>query len=125
MEVNQSVSDVVQTTSSTINSPTIRQRRLTSTISVKSANAILLGGLIQDQDNRDSSGIPMLQEIPVIGALFGNRNNTSGRTELIIFLTPYVLSNDAEASDATDKAMRQFRSVLDRSTLPVPRVPPR
>ncbi len=125
MEINQSVSDVVQTTSSTINSPTIRQRRLTSTISVKSANAILLGGLIQDQDNRDSSGIPMLQEIPVIGALFGNRDNTSGRTELIIFLTPFVLANDADTSDATDKAMRQFRSVLDRSTLPVPRVPPR
>ena len=125
MEINQSVSDVVQTTSSTINSPTIRQRRLTSTISVKSANAVLLGGLIQDQDNRDSSGIPMLQEIPVIGALFGNRNNSSGRTELIIFLTPYVLSSDSDTSDATDKAMRQFRSVLDRSTLPVPRVPPR
>jgi len=125
MDINQSVSDVVQTTSSTINSPTIRQRRLTSTISVKSTNSILLGGLIQDQDNRDSSGIPLLQEIPVIGALFGNRSNTSGRTELIIFMTPYVLSNDAEASDATDKAMRQFRSALDRSTLPIQKVPPR
>lgn len=125
MEINQSVSDVVPTTTSTINSPTIRQRRLTSTISVKSANAILLGGLIQDQDNRDSSGVPLLQEIPVLGALFGNRNNTSGRTELIIFLTPYVLSNDAEAGNVTEKALRQFRSVLDRSTLPTPRVPPR
>lgn len=125
MEVNQSVSDVVPTTSSTINSPTIQQRRLTSTISVKSAHSILMGGLIQDQDNRDSSGIPILHEIPVIGALFGSHNDTAARTELIIFLTPYVLSNDAEASDITATVMRQFRSVLDRSTLPVPRVPPR
>ncbi len=125
MEINQSVSDVVPTTTSSINSPTIRQRRLTSTISVKSANAILLGGLIQDQDNRDSAGVPLLQEIPVLGALFGNRNNTFGRTELIIFLTPYVLNNDTEATDITDKVMRQFRTVLDRTGMPTPRVPPR
>lgn len=124
MEVKQSVSNVVPTTTSTINSPTIEQRLLTSTISVRSAHSILMGGLIQDQDNRDSSGIPLLHEIPVIGALFGNRNDVTARTELIIFLTPYVLGSDTAASDMTTRLMRRFRAVLDRSTMPAPRVPP-
>ena len=52
LDVNQSVSDVVNTTTSKIDSPTIRQRRLVSTISVKSGESILLGGLIQQSDNR-------------------------------------------------------------------------
>ncbi len=124
MEINQSVIDVVPTTSSTLNSPTFQQRRLTSTVSVDSGHSILLGGLIEDQDSRDSAGIPLLNEIPVIGALFGNRNNNATRTELILFLTPYVLGNDADATDATDKVMRQFRALLDRSTLPPLQVPP-
>ena len=125
LDVNQSVSSVVPTTSSAINSPTFSQRRLTSTISVKSGNSVLLGGLIQDQDNRDASGIPILHEIPVIGALFGNRNDTTARTELIMFLTPYVLSGDEETSDITRRVQRQFQAVFDRSTLVPPRPAPR
>ena len=125
MDVNQTVSDVQPTTSSTINSPTIRQRRLTSTISVASEDSILLGGLIQDQDNRDTSGIPFLSDIPILGALFGTRNNSSGRTELIIFLTPHVLSNEDQVRDVTETVRRQFQDLLDRSKLPDVKVAPR
>ncbi|MBV8534174.1 MAG: type II secretion system secretin GspD [Alphaproteobacteria bacterium] len=125
MDVNQTVSNVELTTSSTINSPTIRQRRLTSTISVASEDSILLGGLIQDQDNRDTSGVPFLSDIPILGALFGTRNNSSGRTELIIFLTPHVLSIDVQVRDVTETVRRQFQDLLDRSKLPGVKVAPR
>jgi general secretion pathway protein D len=125
LEVNQIVSDVVPTTTSTINSPTIRQRRLTSTISVRNGSAILLGGLIQEQDNRDAAGIPILNEIPILGALFGSRNDRAARTELIILLTPHVISNDEEARDVTEQVRRQFQVVLDRVTMPPVRQPPR
>jgi general secretion pathway protein D len=125
LDINQSVSDVVNTTTSQIDSPTIRQRRLTSTISVKSGDAILLGGLIQDQDNRDSQGIPILHDIPGIGALFGTKNSTSGRTELIMFLTPRVIGNDQESRDVTQTISREFGNALDNSTMPRPRVPSR
>jgi general secretion pathway protein D len=125
LDINQSVSSVVPTTSSAINSPTFSQRRLTSTISVKSGNSVLLGGLIQDQDNRNASGIPLLHEIPVLGALFGNRNDMTARTELIMFMTPYVLSSDQETSDITRRVQRQFQAVFDRSTLVPPRPAPR
>ncbi len=125
LDINQSVSSVEPTTSSAINSPTFSQRRLTSTISVKSGNSVLLGGLIQDQDNRDAQGIPLLHDIPVLGALFGNRNDTAARTELIMFMTPYVLSSDQDASDITRRVEQQFQAVLDRSTLAAPRPVPR
>jgi general secretion pathway protein D len=125
LDINQSVSSVEPTTSSAINSPTFSQRRLTSTISVRSGNSILLGGLIQNQDNRNSQGIPLLSDIPVLGALFGNRDDTAVRTELIMFMTPYVVTDDEDAGDITRRVERQFQSVLDRSTLVAPRQAPR
>ncbi len=125
LDINQSVSDVVPTTSSSINSPTFSQRRLASTISVKNGNAILLGGLIQKEDNRNASGIPLLSDIPVVGALFGNRNNTATRTELIMFMTPHVLTNDDDSRDITERVRQQFKAVLDQSDLATPRPTPR
>jgi general secretion pathway protein D len=125
LDINQSVSNVVPTTSSTINSPTFSQRRLTSTISVRSGHSILLGGLIQDQDNRNSAGLPFLSDIPVIGALFGNRTDATGRTELIMFMTPVVIANDDDAADVTARVEHQFEAALDRSSLVPPRPTPR
>src|SRR4029077_5392000 len=101
MDVNKSVSDVVNTTTSTIDSPTIRQRRLTSTISVKSGDSILLGGLIQQKDTRGNSGIPVLNELPGIGPLSGTRQNSADRTELIMLMTPRVIANEDAARAAT------------------------
>ena len=125
LDINQSVSNVVPTTTSTINSPTIQQRRLTSTVSVKSGESILLGGLIQQTDNRDNSGIPVLNEIPGVGALFGSHSNASGRTELIMLMTPRVIANDAEARDVTASISQQFQAALDGSRMAKPRAPSR
>ena len=123
MDVAQAVSDVVPTTTSTIDSPTIRQRRLTSTISVKSGDTILLGGLIQQQGNRGSSGIPVLNELPGIGALFGTRQHNVGRTELIMMMTPHVVTNEDTARDLTARVAQEFQAVLDGRTMPEPRRP--
>jgi len=125
LDVNQSVSDVVNTTTSRIDSPTIRQRRLVSTISVKTGETILLGGLIKQGDSRENSGIPVLNELPGVGALFGSRANSSDRTELILLLTPRVISNDAEARDLTAFISQQFSAALDGSPMVPPRLPQR
>jgi general secretion pathway protein D len=125
MDVNQSVSNVVNTTTSQIDSPTFQQRRLTSTISVKSGETILLGGLIQQNDNREASGIPILHDLPGVGPLFGSHTNGAGRTELIMLMTPHVISNDADSRSLTTKIEDQFRTVLDSRTLAQPRMPNR
>src|SRR5579884_1115743 len=125
MDVNQSVSDVVNTTTSQIDSPTFQQRRLTSTISVKSGESILLGGLNRQNDNRSNQGIPILNDIPGIGPLFGTRNNTTGRTELIMLMTPHVIANSETSRALTERIAHEFAAVLDASTLAHPRIPPR
>jgi general secretion pathway protein D len=116
MDVNQSVSSVVNTTTSQIDSPTFQQRRLTSTISVKTGETILLGGLIQQTDTRNTSGIPFLHDLPGVGPLFGSRANTAGRTELIMLMTPHVISSDADSRNLTARIEQEFETVLDSST---------
>jgi general secretion pathway protein D len=125
MEVNQSVSNVVNTTTSAIDSPTFQQRRLTSTVSVKTGETILLGGLIQQNDSRASSGIPILHDLPGVGPLFGSHNNGAGRTELIMLMTPHVVGNEADSHGLTARIEDQFRNVLDSRTLAQPRTPTR
>jgi general secretion pathway protein D len=124
MDVNQSVSNVVNTTTSNIDSPTIQQRRLSSTVSVKTGQTILLGGLIQQNDSRSNSGIPVLSEIPGVGSLFGSRRDSAGRTELILLMTPRVIANDAQARAVTGHMEQQFQNVLDTRQITPPRLPP-
>jgi general secretion pathway protein D len=125
MDLNQSVSTVVNTTTSQIDSPTFQQRRLNSTVSVKNGETNLRGGLIQQNDNRESQGIPILHDLPGIGPLFGTHTNGAGRTELIMLMTPHVISNESDSRNLTSNIEQQFQTVLDSKTFASPRVPTR
>ncbi len=101
MEINQEVSNATQTTTSTIDSPTISKRSATSTVTVKSGETIILAGLIQEQKDNANQGLPLLAKIPVIGGLFGTQKWTDNRTELIVLITPHVLINTPDAAAIT------------------------
>ncbi len=102
LDISQEVSDVAATTTSGINSPTIQQRRLTTTVSTKSGQIIVLGGLIRDSVTRTKSGIPLLSQIPIIGGLFGNRVDRGSRTELIILITPTIIRSPDDVKNTVD-----------------------
>ena len=112
LDIEQEVSDVVPTTSSDINSPTFQQRRIQTRVAIQDGETISLGGLISDKRFRENSGIPLLQEIPIIGPLFSTRTNSDQRTELLILLTPRVVNNQAEARALTDELRRKLAPSL-------------
>lgn len=68
---------------------------------VQNGNTIMIGGLIREDVSDGRSGIPLLSEIPVLGYLFGKTDKTNHRKELIILLTPRVVTNQAEAQAVT------------------------
>lgn len=116
LDIVQEVSDVSQTTSSNIttlqNSPTIAQRRLESTVAVQSGGTVALGGLIRDNQTATSEGVPFLSRIPIIGWLFGQRADSATRTELLVLLTPRVVSNQEEAGRLTDEVKRRMSNLF-------------
>lgn len=103
LEVEQEVSNVAKTTSSGIDSPTIQQRRVKTTVVVGDGQVVALGGLIQQRDEVGKTQVPLLGNIPVIGAAFGTRDNTITRTELVIFIRPQVARDQSQAHLITEE----------------------
>ncbi len=108
LDIEQEVSQVVTTTSSTINSPTFQQRKVKSRIVVQDGETISLAGLISDSVEHDRSGVPLLQDIPLFGNLFSTHNNSTARTELIVLIKPKVLRDSNDARVMTEELRRQL-----------------
>ena len=72
--------------------PIVSSRDLKAKVSVRSGGTIVMGGLIQNRELKSSSKIPFLGDIPILGIPFRSDSRESGRTELIVFITPYVLN---------------------------------
>jgi general secretion pathway protein D len=103
MEIEQEVSTVDEAASAGgLNSPTFSTRNITSNVAVRSAQSVVLGGLIQDLSNRGKQGIPGLYNIPVVGALFGETKKSAERTELVVILTPRVIASDQDVEAVTN-----------------------
>ncbi|HET6469979.1 MAG TPA: secretin N-terminal domain-containing protein [Geminicoccaceae bacterium] len=118
LEIAQEVSRVTETLTSGIDSPTFNQRRVTTTVAVHSGETVVLGGLIQDQQNEGASGIPGLRQIPVLGALFGTQSRTTSRTELLVLLTPRVLSGREDARAVTQDLRRRIHALPESGERP-------
>lgn len=112
LEITQNVSDVATTTTSSINSPTIKNRSLVSTVTVKSGDTVMLGGLIRENTTSTSLGIPLLHDLPLIGALFGQKSNRADRTELVILLRPSIAASPADAQRISEEIRRKFQVLL-------------
>ncbi|MEM9761998.1 MAG: type II secretion system secretin GspD [Pseudomonadota bacterium] len=110
LDVRQEVSDVVTTATSGIDSPTIQQRIVESTVAVDDGQAIVIGGLIRETLARTQQKIPLLGDIPLLGAAFRNTSDSDERTELLIIITPRVIRNNAEARAVTE----EYREALSR-----------
>lgn len=121
MEIQQEVSAVVNpsgpNSTSTTLTPTISQRRVTSTVAVQSGQMVVLGGLIREEVDHSKSGIPVLNKIPYLGDVIGgNTNNTKVRTELIVFIRPSVIRNPEDASNAAEALRAGMQSLAPRPT---------
>ncbi len=112
LEIEQEVSSVSNTTTSGIDSPTISQRRIETSVIVTDGQTIALGGLIQEGNNQTNTQVPGAGDVPVLGALFRNRSDTISKTELLILITPRVIRNGQESRTVTDE-LRQRISGAD------------
>jgi general secretion pathway protein D len=79
--------------------PEIQTREMESIIKVESGQTAVMGGLIQESIDKNTSEVPFLARIPLIGNLFQNRDDTTSKTELVIFLRPVVIKDASVNGD--------------------------
>ena len=77
---------------STSGAPPINRRRVKTQVRVKNGETAVLGGIFEQETRNDTNKVPLLGDIPVLGALFRNNYKVDDKTELMIFLTPRVLT---------------------------------
>jgi len=111
LDIDQSVSEATKTTTSEIPSPTISQRRVVTSVIVQDGETVALGGLILDNQTNNRQGIPVLSDIPIVGNLFRTTTKNTGRTELLVLLTPRIVRNAGEARSMTDELRNRMRAV--------------
>jgi general secretion pathway protein D len=109
LDIEQEVSSVASTTSSGIDSPTISQRRIRTSVVVSDGEALALGGMIQKSKTASRTQIPIFGDLPGIGNLFSSKDNQVGKTELLVIITPHVIRNLTEARQVTDEFRRELQ----------------
>lgn len=91
--------------------PIINTRTVTTEVAVQSGQTILLGGLIEDTELQGRSGVPGLQRVPGVGALFRSTRNSSTRAETLVLITPTVIESIDRLREVSDDLTRQFRGL--------------
>ena len=124
LDISQEVSDVSPTSTSNLDSPTIQQRKISTSVAVQDGDTIALGGLIKNEVTKTRSTIPILGDIPILGHLFGDTGNILVRTELVVLLTPRVVRTPVDA-DAITQELRDKMHMAPPPPPPSADPPPR
>jgi len=111
MVINQQDSAPTATTTSGIQSPSFSNKSIQTQVTVSDGDTIAIGGAIDETNSFSTSGIPVLNRIPVLGALFGTRSYSKARTELIVFMTPHVIYDSNLLVDASDELKGQMKAL--------------
>ncbi|MDE1168089.1 MAG: type II secretion system secretin GspD [Pseudomonas sp.] len=112
MDIQQQVSDADDSSTTTTNSnPRISTRSVSTQVAVQSGQTVLLGGLIKQDNAETSSSVPYLGRIPGLRWLFGSTTKSKDRTELIVLITPRVVTSNSQARQVTDDYRQQMQLI--------------
>jgi general secretion pathway protein D len=107
--INQEVSSPIAPAAGAIQSPSFSKRSVNTQVTVQDGDTIAIGGIIQESNTYSTAGIPFLNRIPGLGAAFGNKSTSRERTELIIFMTPRVIYDTADITEASDELKSRLK----------------
>jgi general secretion pathway protein D len=108
LEIAQEVSDAQSTTTGVSGTPTFSVRQTKTSLITADNQTVFLGGLIREDNSKTQAGIPGLRRLPGIGPLFGSTGLTKQKTELIVLITPHIISNLSEGAHITHEMQEKI-----------------
>ncbi len=88
--------------------PTITKRSTKTTVVVKDDQTVVIGGLMQENDEQTVTKMPVLGDIPILGWLFKTKHVTKNKTNLIVFLSPHVADGPEKLAKITEEKQKEF-----------------
>ncbi len=107
LDINQEISAVAPSKGQAVDLVTTTRSAKTSIV-VKDNETVVIGGLIQDQENDTVSKVPILGDIPGLGWLFKTTNKTRSKTNLMILLIPHIIKDNTDLTGITDTQRDSF-----------------
>lgn len=113
VQILQEVSSLTtQTIQSALNAPVISTREASTRAVIRDGQTVVIAGLIGTSREDIESGIPFLKDIPIMGNLFKRRSIARNRTEVAIFVTPYIVRNDEDADELRERVRDRMNRQL-------------
>ncbi len=110
LSIYQEVSAILPTDTNSDLGPTYTKRSTKTVVAVKDGKTVVIGGLIKDNATSNTSKVPILGEIPILGWLFKYKKRANEKTNLLVFLTPKIIRNHETLSKIT----KDKREVIDK-----------
>jgi general secretion pathway protein D len=120
LNIEQEISNIADNINATTLTPTISQRKVKSSVAVTSGQSVLLGGLISEIQDRSRQGIPLVEEIPILGEAFARNTRTTRRTELVIFIQPQIIRDSVDAYKVAEELRTKLKGSAETSFPPGP-----
>ena len=109
LQISQQLSEASTTAATNLpGSPTILNRRISTSLTLKDGGSLLMGGLISGNQSAGETGVPFLGQVPVLGRLFRSDAVQEDRTELLVMVTPYVVADHEEGWELTRRVREQL-----------------
>lgn len=121
LEVKQEITAVDETISQSIADtpvgPTTTKRGTSTTVIVRDGQTIVLGGLIRDNITKSERKIPILGDIPFIGAMFRFETQSSEKINLLIFLTPHIIRDQEDLDEIKEQKLEDMQPFIDETSI--------
>lgn len=112
LKVEQETSNVVNTAQAAGATDVVTNKRaINTTVLVNDSSVVVLGGLMQEDVTNNESKVPLLGDIPVVGNLFRSRSKTHLKRNLLVFLQPTIIRDQAKATEVMERKYKSVRAI--------------
>lgn len=113
LKIEQEITSVFSTDTSL--GPTLDKKSVQTVVVARNKQTIVIGGLIDDQSSVTTHKVPLLGDIPVLGHLFKSRTSTKQKTNLVVFITPYVIKNRGDYMSILKKKIEERNTFIKQN----------
>jgi type II secretory pathway component GspD/PulD (secretin) len=105
-----------QLTGEFVNGQPVRTKMDTRTnMIVRDSETLMLGGILFQEKSRIKRKLPLLGDLPLVGGLFQHNNVSISNSEMIVFITPYVVNDGVQISEEAEKELRKSHESLEKT----------
>lgn len=113
LEIKSEFTKLIQgVTGTSVNTPTTAKRQAETVVTMQSGSTVVIGGLIRDDKTTVEKKIPLLGDLPLIGGLFRHNRVQTKKTNLLMFITPYVMTDQQDMEEITEKKKDEMKDEI-------------